>query len=133
MPNDKTRREAAALVIAVFLLGALLGGLGGRLWDQRVRGEQPPQGPRSRDQIVAEFTHELDLTADQQKQLAAVVDDTRSKWKALYAPLEPQHEEIRQRARDRIRAFLTPEQLPKFEEFVRRLDEQRKKDQATGH
>ena len=30
------------------------------------------------------------------------------------------------KARDRIRAVLTPEQLPKFEEFLRKMDEERK-------
>jgi hypothetical protein len=59
------------------------------------------------------------------------VDDTRAKWRALYAPLDAQHEDIRQQGRARVRAILTPAQLPKFEDFVQRLDEQRKKDQAA--
>jgi hypothetical protein len=131
MRDNKTRREAAVLVIVVFLLGALLGGVGNHVWDQRVRGEQQQSGQKSRDQVVTEFTHELGLTPDQQKQLATIVDDTRAKWRALYAPLEPQHEDIRQQGRARIRAILTPAQLPKFEGFLQRLDEQRKKDQAS--
>jgi Spy/CpxP family protein refolding chaperone len=131
MPNTKTGREAAFLVIVVFLLGALLGGVGNHVWDQRVQGQQQ-SGPKSRDQVVADFTHELDLTPDQQKQLATIVDDTRAKWRALYAPLDAQHEDIRQQGRARIRAILTPAQLPKFEDFVQRLDEQRKKDQAAA-
>jgi Spy/CpxP family protein refolding chaperone len=80
--------------------------------------------------VVADFTRELSLTSDQQRQLASVVDETRAKWRALYAPLDEQHELIRQQGREKIRAFLTPEQRPKFEEFLKRLDEQRKKDQA---
>jgi flagellar biosynthesis chaperone FliJ len=131
MPNTKIGREAAFLVIVVFLLGALLGGVGNHVWDQRVQGQQQ-SGPKSRDQVVADFTHELDLTPDQQKQLATIVDDTRAKWRALYAPLDAQHEDIRQQGRARIRAILTPAQLPKFEDFVQRLDEQRKKDQAAA-
>jgi Spy/CpxP family protein refolding chaperone len=131
MPNTKIGREAAFLVIVVFLLGALLGGVGNHVWDQRVQGQQQ-SGPKSRDQVVTEFTHELDLTPDQQKQLATIVDDTRAKWRALYAPLDAQHEDIRQQGRARIRAILTPAQLPKFEDFLQRLDEQRKKDQAAA-
>jgi flagellar biosynthesis chaperone FliJ len=131
MPDNKTRREAAVLVIVVFLLGALLGGVGNHLWNQRVRGEQQQPGQKSRDQVIAEFTDQLGLTPDQQKQLGTIVDDTRAKWRELYAPLEPQHEAIRQQARDRIRSILSPEQLPKFETFVRKLDEQRKKEQTA--
>ena len=33
----------------------------------------------------------------------------------------------RQKSRDQTRAILTPEQLPKFEEFLNRMDEERKK------
>jgi len=35
--------------------------------------------------------------------------------------------ELRQKGRDEIRATLTPEQKPKFEEFLRKLDEARKR------
>ncbi len=35
--------------------------------------------------------------------------------------------EPRQKGRDEIRATLTPEQKPKFEEFLRKLDEARKR------
>jgi Spy/CpxP family protein refolding chaperone len=112
----------------VFLLGALLGGLGNHLWGERVWGRQAPVGPPSKTQIIADLTQQLELTPDQQKQLSLIVDDTRAQWRSLYSTIEPQHEEIRRQSRDRIRAFLTPEQKPKFEDFVRRLDEQRKKD-----
>ena len=35
-------------------------------------------------------------------------------------------DQARQKGRDQIRAFLTPEQKPKFEEFLKRMDEERK-------
>jgi Spy/CpxP family protein refolding chaperone len=123
----KTRREAALLVFVVFLLGLLVGGVGGHLWGERVWGRQEAtvsrQGPPSRARIVNDFTRELQLTPDQQEKVGAIIDDTRAQWAA-------QHEGIRERGRERIRAILTPEQLPKFEQFMQRIDEQRKKDQA---
>jgi Spy/CpxP family protein refolding chaperone len=130
MESNKTNREAALLVMVVFVLGIVLGGLAVHVWGDRIWAQQPTNGNRSRDQVVADFTRELSLTAVQQQQLAAVVDDTRSRWRALYTPLDDQHEQIRQQGREKIRAILTPEQRPKFEDFLRRLDEQRKKDQA---
>jgi len=128
MENTKKRSEAAVLVLMVFLLGALLGGLGNHLWGERVWGKQTPVGPPTKTQIIADLTQQLELTPDQQKQLTGIVDDTRAQWRTLYSTIEPQHEQIRQQSRDRIRAILTPEQKPKFEDFVHRLDEQRKKD-----
>jgi Spy/CpxP family protein refolding chaperone len=41
--------------------------------------------------------------------------------------LEIDMDQERQKSRDQMRAILTPEQLPKFEDFLKRLDEERKK------
>ena len=128
-----TRREAALLVFVVFLLGLLVGGVGNHLWGERVWGRQEPGAhgnPPSREQVVNDLTRELQLTPDQQKQLGPIIDDTRAQVRALYTPLDPQHEQIRQQGRAHIRAILTPEQQPKFDQFMQRIDEQRKKDAA---
>jgi hypothetical protein len=93
-------------------------------------GPANPPGSLTRDQLVNDLTRELQLTAEQQQQLGAIVDDTRAKIRAAYAPAEAQREELRQQGRSRVRAILRPEQLPKFEAFMQRLDEQRKKDEA---
>jgi Spy/CpxP family protein refolding chaperone len=132
MQTTKARREAAALFFVVFLLGLILGGFGNHLWAERVWGGQPLPAPvnahPTRTEVIAQCTRELQLTPDQQTQLASIIDDTRSKWSALYAPLDPQREEIRKEGRAHIRAILTPEQQVKFDDFMRRIDEQRKKD-----
>jgi Spy/CpxP family protein refolding chaperone len=130
MENNKTRREAALLVLVVFLLGVLLGGLGNHLWGERVWGRQNLPGSPTRDQFINDLTREVQLTPDQQQQLGVIVDDTRAKIHTAYAPADAQREQLRQQGRARIRAILTPEQLPKFEAFMQRLDEQRKKDEA---
>ncbi|HTS11899.1 MAG TPA: hypothetical protein VMH00_07270 [Candidatus Limnocylindrales bacterium] len=130
----RTRREAALLVFVVFLLGLLVGGVANHLWGERVWGKQdgPRQGPPSREQVMNALTHELQLTPEQQKQLGPIIDETRVQVRALYEPLDAQHEKIRQQGRERIRAILTPEQQPKFDQFMQRIDEQRKKDAAAA-
>jgi hypothetical protein len=133
--SGRTRHEAAVLVFVVFLLGVLFGGVGNHLWGQRVWGGRQEMavrpGPPPRAQIINDFTRELQLTPDQQTQIGAIIDNTRVQVRALYQPLDAQHAEIRQQARARIRAVLTPEQLPKFDAFMQRI-EQRKKDQAKA-
>ena len=129
MDNTKKRGEAAVLVFVVFLLGALLGGVGNHVWGERVWGKQIINTQPTRNEIVGDLTRDLQLTPDQQKQLGSIVDDTRAQWRTLYTTIEPQHEQIRQQSRDRIRAILTPDQKPKFEDFMHRIDEQRKKDE----
>jgi Spy/CpxP family protein refolding chaperone len=125
----RTRREAAVLVFVVFLLGLLVGAFGNHLWGERVWGHSVAEhhaghpGPPSTARIVNDFTRELQLTPDQQKQLGSIIDETRTQWAT-------QHEQIRQQGRERIRAILTPEQLPKFDAFMHHIDEQHKRERA---
>ncbi len=133
METKNARWEAAALVFVVFLLGLLLGGVGSHLWDERVLGQEAVNTKPTREQVLNDLTQRLQLSPDQQKQIAVLIDDTRAKWQALYAPLDGQHEQIRQEGRASIRAVLTPEQQGKFDDFLKRLDEQRRKEAAEGH
>jgi hypothetical protein len=125
--GSKTRREAAGLVFVVFLLGLLVGGVGNHLWGERVWGHQevPRQGPPPRAQVVNDLTRELQLTPDQQQKIGAIIDDTRAQMLA-------EHEKLRHEGRARIRAILTADQQPKFDQFLQRINEQRKRDQAQA-
>jgi hypothetical protein len=131
MENNKARLEAAALVFVVFLLGLLLGGVGSHLWDERVLGQEQVNTKPTRQQVLDDLTERLQLTPEQQKQIGGTIDDTRAKWQALYAPLDTPREQIRQQGRANIRAALTPDQQAKFDDFLKRLDEQRKKEAAS--
>ena len=62
------------------------------LWGERVLGQEPANTKPTRDQVVNDLTQQLQLTPDQQKQVAAMIDDTRTKWQALYAPLDAPRE-----------------------------------------
>jgi Spy/CpxP family protein refolding chaperone len=138
MRTNNARVEAAVLVFVVFVLGILLGGVGSHLRDERVEGQVQAQTAAqlnlkpTRNERVNDLTQRLQLTPEQQKQVGAVFDDTVSKWQALYAPLDTAHEQIRQQGRANIRAILTPDQQVKFDEFLKQLDEQRKKN-AGNH
>ena len=128
-------RKAALLVFAVFVLGIALGALGMHVASTQVFGS-PRNGAnagkmhKDKAQIVAELTRELTLTAEQQAQFSAILDESRAKYKAINEQVRPQYDQVREQGRDRIRAILTAEQRPKFEAFVQRLDEERKKKNA---
>ena len=51
----------------------------------------------------------------------------QAQYKAIHQSTDPQINEARQKGREQIRAILAPEQKPKFEEFLKRLDEDRKR------
>jgi Spy/CpxP family protein refolding chaperone len=131
MADKKTRSEAALLVLVVFLLGAIAGGTANHLWGERVWGKQPAVGQSSRDQIVSRMTNDLKLTPGQAQQFGAIVDDTRSKIRDDYAAADSQRDNLRAHGRDRIRAILNADQIPKFDALMKKLDEDRKKDQQA--
>jgi hypothetical protein len=131
MQSSKARLEATALFLVVFVLGVVFGVVGNHVWSQRVSGEQTtPNTKPTRNQVIQDLTQRLQLTPDEQKQITAAIDDTRAKTQALYAPLDAPREQIRQEGRAKIRAILTPDQQVKFDDFMKRLDEQRKKEAA---
>ena len=117
-------RKAIVAVISVFVLGLVMGGLATYAWVGITHGDG---GKRNTPQdVVARLNPLLDLTPAQQEQILAILTDTKGQFDATYGTIRPQMDAIRQQGRRSIRAILTPEQLPKFEEHLRQLDEQRK-------
>src|SRR5271169_1274297 len=127
MPSDDREKRAIVLVVIVFVLGIALGGLDDHLWGNHVwAAHSTPSRPTS-TQRVQEMTNQLSLSPDQQKQILAIIDETRAKWQTVNEATAKELGQTREDARNRIRATLTPEQLPKYEEFNRKLDEERKR------
>jgi Spy/CpxP family protein refolding chaperone len=127
--STSARRKAALWVGAVFLLGAALGGVLGYLFAHRpVSASNPPLSePERRAKRVAEFTKELSLTPQQAQQLDGILMQRHRETKAIHDQADVQIDAIRQKGRNEVRAILTSEQKPKFEEFLKRLDEERKR------
>ncbi len=129
MSGMSVTRKAALWVGVVFLLGAALGGMIGYVFAHHTALAAPPQMNETarRAQKVQRLTQELDLSADQAKQLDVIMASVQAQYKAIHQTTDPQINEARQKGREQIRAILTPEQKPKFEEFLKRLDEERKR------
>jgi Spy/CpxP family protein refolding chaperone len=129
MTDTSATRKAALWVGAVFLLGAALGGVLGYLFAHRpVSAANPPLSePERRAKRVAEFTKELSLTPPQAQQLDGILMQRHAETKAIHDQTDAQIDAVRQKGRAQVRAILTPDQLPKFEEFLKRMDEERKR------
>ena len=129
MTDTAARRKAALWVGVVFLLGAALGGLLGYVFAHRpVNAANPPLSePERRARRVEQFTREMSLTPQQAQQLDGILLQWHSESQAIRDQSEAQIARIREKTRSQVRGILTPEQLPKFEEFVKRRDEERKR------
>ena len=129
MSETPASRKAAIWVVVVFLLGAVAGGMLGYGYAHRsvAAASAPIPEAERRVKRVEQLTRELGLTSDQAKQLDSISLQWHSNAKAIHDQCDAQIGQLRQKGRDEIRAILTPEQKPKFEEFLRKLDEERKR------
>ena len=129
MSDTTATRKAALWVGVVFLLGAALGGMLGYVFAHHTAMAAPAQltDSEKRAQKVQRLTQELNLSVDQQKQLDAILASVQAQYKAIHQSTDPQIDQARQKGREQIRAILALEQKPKFEDFLRRLDEERKR------
>jgi hypothetical protein len=131
--TEPTIRQKATLWLAiVFVLGAALGGVLGYAFAHRSYAAEPsvlsPEARRA--QRREKLIHDVGLNPDQQKQAGAILDLAQGEYKAVHDVMDPQLEAVRQRTRNKIRALLTDDQKPKFEEFLRKLDEDRKRNEG---
>jgi Spy/CpxP family protein refolding chaperone len=129
MSDTGAARKAALWVGVVFLLGATLGGVLGYLFAHRpVSAANPPLSePERRAQKVHQLTDELSLTSQQAQQLDSILQQRHAESKAIHDQTDAQIDAVRQKGRAQLRAILTPDQLPKFEAFLKRQDEERKR------
>jgi len=129
--SSSVRRQAAVWVVAVFVLGAALGGVLGYIFGHRpVSAAIVPQSePERRAKRVEQMTKDLTLTDDQRQKLDAILSELHGEFKTLHEQNDAQMDQARQRGRNRIREILTPEQKPKFEEFIKKMDAERKNNQ----
>ena len=135
METNQGNRKAFLLVFVLFVLGVGLGSVGTYLVTMRVQAARPQATlAHNPGHTMALFTRDLNLNPDQQNQIQAILNDTRSRYASLHEKLDPEYEQVRHEGRQRIREVLTPEQRPKFEDLLRQIDEDRRQRQASeGH
>jgi len=122
-------RKAALWVGLVFLLGAALGGIIGYSFAHRSvsAASTPLPEPVRRAKRVEQLTQLLNLTSAQSQQVDAILMQKHAEAKAIHDQTDAQMEQLHQKGREQVRAILTPEQKPKFEEFLKSLDQERKR------
>ena len=129
MDISSANRKAIALLILVLALGIALGAVGATVVNRHVyaaRVRVPSATPNAM-RPLNRLTQDLSLTPDQVKQVSGVLGDMQTKYDAIRQDMSPQFEQVRAQGREQIRELLTPGQRPKFEEFLQRVDEDRKR------
>jgi Spy/CpxP family protein refolding chaperone len=133
--NGESRRLAGLWLAVVFILGAGIGGVFTYTLTHRSVVAAPGAPPafseaERRAKRVAEMTREVGLTDEQSAKVDAIIHAAHDEMKAVRDKAEGDVESLRAKARDQMRTLLTPEQKPKFEAMVERMDAERKKQQG---
>lgn len=124
MSEATAKQRAVVWVAVVFLLGAAIGGVVGYIFAHRaVSANMVVSVSQRRAQKVEELTRMAHLTPDQRQQLDGILSDLHAQYKTL----DGARDDARQKSRNKIRAILTQDQIPGFEEFLRKIDEERKR------
>ena len=127
--RGESRAKLIGTLALVFALGLLLGGLAMNLYHARgAANAAPGWGARRFDpaRYLDRLSSELSLRADQAEALRRILGETREEFGRLREEVGPKFRAIRERARDRIRAMLDPQQQERFAEINRRWDEKRR-------
>jgi Spy/CpxP family protein refolding chaperone len=136
--NPETLRKARLWLGLVFVLGAAIGAVFGYSFGHRSYAATRPTSlttlsePERRARKVAEMTKDLGLTEEQSARMDEIIRGAHEEMKTIREKSEADVDVVRQKARQEMRSFLKPEQKPKFETMVQRMDEERKKQQGAG-
>jgi hypothetical protein len=134
--NPDTRRKAGLWLAVVFALGLAIGAVFGYNFAHRSFAAGRPPAALSeaerRANRVAELTKELHLSPEQSQKVDAILHQAHDEMRVIHEKSEADMDAVRQKARSEMRTFLTPEQLPQYEAFVKKVDEERKKQQAQA-
>jgi Spy/CpxP family protein refolding chaperone len=128
--NPDIRKKAAIWLALVFVLGTATGGVFGYSLARRSYAATPtvvPSEAARRAKKIAEMTENIGLTSEQAQKVDGIIKNAQSEIREIHNKNDSEVDVVRMQARAQMREFLTPEQMPKFEHYMQRLDEERKK------
>jgi hypothetical protein len=128
--NPDIRKKAAIWLALVFVIGTATGGVFGYSLARRsyaaTKTVMPSEAER-RAKKLAEMTQTIGLTPEQAQKAEGIIKEAQTEIRGIHEKSDSEVDVVRIKTRGEMRAFLTPEQLPKFEQYIQRMDEERKK------
>ena len=123
--SSKGRLKTWLVLVAVFALGAVTGvGLSG-VYRSKVNASFREGRARDHQAMFEKIRNDLSLNAEQATEMQKVLDETAGEFRNLRGELRPRYEEIRLKARARMRAILRTDQQQKFDALMAEIDARR--------
>jgi Spy/CpxP family protein refolding chaperone len=137
--KSNSQSKARFIVVSVFVIGFAAGALALNLY-QQLTASKGKDGPHNGTEVlIRRMNEKVGLSSDQQEQIKKILDETNDKYREIRKDLEPRIKDfeprfngVRQESRDRIRALLTSEQLPKYEQMVTEHDKMREQERERS-
>jgi len=128
--KTSSHTKARLIVITVFVIGFAAGALSLNLYERLTSASNKEPNPRDRAGLyIKKMNDKMKLTSDQQSKIRDILDNTGKRYSEIRQKMQPcvkdfvpQFDAARQQGRDEIRAVLSENQLPKFEEMVEEQD-----------
>jgi Spy/CpxP family protein refolding chaperone len=124
--RGKTLLKIWLAVVGVFILGAITGFSLDSVYRMRAGSDRADARRKNgKEDVFERMKRDLDLNEQQATQIRAILDQTRDEYRQLRAEVRPRYDAVRQSARTKIRALLTPEQQQRFDAKVAERDARR--------
>jgi hypothetical protein len=104
-------------LLAIFLCGAAAGAITMRKFMSPERHSGLYWNPASREASLESLTRELELTPEQQKEMATVLDD----FMMYYQTLQAQMDDVRSTGKNRVMKILNEDQKQRFNKILSKL------------
>jgi hypothetical protein len=123
--NTNSQTKARVIVVSVFVIGFVAGALALNLYQRLTSSSSKDMPHNGTEFLVKRMNDKVGLSSEQQEQIKKILDETNDKYRDIRKDMEPRIKDfeprfnaVRQESRDRIRALLTLDQLPKYEQMV---------------
>jgi hypothetical protein len=108
----------AVYLFLVFVSGGVVGALGYRMYSPpSARSEQRVSPEAWRKQYLDELRTRVNLTPDQLQKMNIILDETDASFNQAREQHHQEIEKIKEEHRAKLRAILTADQLPKYDQF----------------
>jgi len=125
---NRTKIKLATGIVALFIIGGVIGLLGDRLYMEHKLRRLTEFTPEQRKAyILQKYTEELHLTEAQQAEIRKIIDEKNDEIAQNTQRYKEDIDKIRQSYDERIKTLLTPEQRQLYDEMKQRIKKRWKK------
>jgi DNA anti-recombination protein RmuC len=121
------RPRALIILVAVFLLGGIVGASGAYFWLKNSANHREPafvrDGPQVRGQGRQRLPELLQLTSEQEARFREIMTESRKRLGEVQKEQRPKIDAIRDETNRKFLEILNDEQRKKFEKFLKQAQE----------